>query len=1007
MTTAIKAAGEIDPGFYAGAYFQPRRNIQTVVRQPDGKILIGGDFDVVGGYFRGGVARLHPDGSVDTSFNPPYLLTGETPKSVNAIGVQSDGKIIVAGALSRIGGVFLHAPIVRLNADGSWDTSFVVTSSSGSFGGSISVVDIRPDDKILIGGSFTLYGPIRRENLMRLNPNGTPDNTFLPGTPSAAVEDITVQPNGRILSYNKPGGSAGMYLERLLPDGTQDPSFSAFVSSQLNAVKVQTDGKILIGGTFTLANNIPRNRLARLHTDGLLDETFVIGIDAPITISDIEFGSDGKILIAGTFDHPGGLQSNLLARLNDDGSLDSSFNLNTEVTGMTYNKVADITPLPNGQILIGGIARRTHGSTGASVNRINSDGSADNSFKSYIGGRTEVTDIAPLPNGQTLITGYFSTVNETYRPGIARLNPDGGVDTVFNPTIAGNGYDPPIMTLAVQPDNKILIGGGFIGLLARLNPDGTTDATFNANLSSGWIYDLAILPDGKIITVGLATPQGGSTLYVAKFNQDGSVDNSFQFPGFTGNRIVKISVQSDGKILICGIFSRIGGIVRNNFARLNADGSLDTSFDPMGAANNTVLAVAQQADGKILIGGAFTRINGQFRASPARLNPNGSTDTTFNPMSISASAIKVQPADGKILFGSTSGIVRLNPNGSLDLSFNIGTGTNDGIFDTNDDIHAIELDAGGKVLAGGGFVTYNNTPRAGLVRLLNKIAPWGIPFDYDGIDGKADISVFRPSTGFWYITRPPFPQRDFDAVQFGVAGDVIVPADYDGDRKTDIAVWRPSDGVWYLMQSTAGFRAAQFGASGDIPVPGDYDGDGKANLAVFRPSAGAWYIARATGVPAHNFDSVRFGAIGDKPIVGADFDGDGKADVAVFRPLTGDWYRINSSTGQFIGVQFGISEDKPVAADYDGDGKTDLAVWRPSDGIWYRINSGMNTLAATQFGSSQDKPSPADYDGDGRADLAVFRPSEGVWYLLRSTQGFSTAQFGSNEDVPTPGSFVR
>jgi Tol biopolymer transport system component len=287
------------------------------------------------------------------------------------------------------------------------------------------------------------------------------------------------------------------------------------------------------------------------------------------------------------------------------------------------------------------------------------------------------------------------------------------------------------------------------------------------------------------------------------------------------------------------------------------------------------------------------------------------------------------------------------------------------------------------------------------------LVPRPAPFDFDG-DRRSDLSVFRPSAGFWYIARPTgVPSQNFDAVQFGNAGDLTVPADYDGDGITDIANWRPADGVWYLRQSSAGFRAVQFGANGDIPVPGDFDGDQKANLAVFRPSTGSWYIARASGVPSQNFDSVPFGANGDKPIVGADFDGDGKSDVAVFRPSDGNWYWLNSSSGQFVGVHFGVAEDKPVAADYDGDGKTDLAVYRPSDGVWYRINSQTDSFSATQFGISTDIPSPADYDGDGRADLAVFRPAEGIWYLLRSTQGFAGIQFGAGGDTPVPSSFVR
>ena len=96
-----------------------------------------------------------------------------------------------------------------------------------------------------------------------------------------------------------------------------------------------------------------------------------------------------------------------------------------------------------------------------------------------------------------------------------------------------------------------------------------------------------------------------------------------------------------------------------------------------------------------------------------------------------------------------------------------------------------------------------------------------------------------------------------------------------------------------------------------------------------------------------------------------------------------------------------------MAADYDGDGKTDLSVFRPSDGVWYRINSQTDSFTATQFGVSEDRPSPADYDGDGKADLAVFRPAEGIWYLLKSSSGFSAAQFGTNGDVPTANSFIR
>jgi hypothetical protein len=281
-------------------------------------------------------------------------------------------------------------------------------------------------------------------------------------------------------------------------------------------------------------------------------------------------------------------------------------------------------------------------------------------------------------------------------------------------------------------------------------------------------------------------------------------------------------------------------------------------------------------------------------------------------------------------------------------------------------------------------------------------APCGSPnackfqrkFDFDG-DNKADISVFRPNGGNWYLLQS---QNGFTGAQFGASTDVIVPADYDGDGKTDLAVYRA--GTWYLQRSTAGFTGVAFGASDDIPQPADFDGDGKAELAVWRPSNGTWYIYNlANG----QFNAAQFGATGDKPVVG-DYDGDCKADYAVFRPSNGTWY-LNRSRDGFFGVAFGESTDKLVPADYDGDGKTDVAVFRPSNGTWYRLNSSNGQFFAMQFGTPTDLPTPADYDGDGKADIAVFR--SGTWYLQRSTAGFTGVAFGESTDKPAPNAFVQ
>lgn len=271
-------------------------------------------------------------------------------------------------------------------------------------------------------------------------------------------------------------------------------------------------------------------------------------------------------------------------------------------------------------------------------------------------------------------------------------------------------------------------------------------------------------------------------------------------------------------------------------------------------------------------------------------------------------------------------------------------------------------------------------------------APRSTFFDFDG-DGKADVSVFRPSDGTWYLLNST---SGFSAARFGISDDKIVPADYDGDRKTDLGVFR--GGNWYLQRSTLGFIAVNFGVAADIPVPADFDGDGKAEIAVYRPSNGTWFVLNLVN---NQFSAVQFGNSSDKPVP-ADFDGDGKADFAVFRPSEGVWYMLRSTQG-FGAVQFGVSTDKPVVGDYDGDGKADQAVFRPSNGTWYLLGSAQG-FSGVQFGISTDLPAPADYDGDGKTDIAVFR--DGNWYQLKTTQGFAVVQFGTANDKPIPNAFV-
>lgn len=272
-------------------------------------------------------------------------------------------------------------------------------------------------------------------------------------------------------------------------------------------------------------------------------------------------------------------------------------------------------------------------------------------------------------------------------------------------------------------------------------------------------------------------------------------------------------------------------------------------------------------------------------------------------------------------------------------------------------------------------------------------------FDFDG-DGKTDISIFRPSSGEWWINRSGSGQTG--ALQFGTSTDVLVPADFSGDGKTDIALWRPSTGEWFILRSeNNSFYSVPFGAANDIPAPGDFDGDGKTDPAVFRPSNATWYISKSSGGTTIQ----TFGVSTDKPVA-ADYDGDGKDDIAIYRPSVSEWWLLRSTAGLIAG-QFGSVGDRAVQGDYSGDGKADIAVWRPSTGEWYVLRSEDNSFFSLPFGTNGDIPAPGDYDGDGKIDVTVFRPSNNTWYSNRTTAGILIAGFGTNGDVAIPNAFVR
>jgi uncharacterized delta-60 repeat protein len=774
--------------------FDPNANglVRTAVVQPDGKILIGGDFTTLAPngrqpVTRSYIARLNIDGTVDPTFNP------NTNSSVQAIALQPDGKIIVGGDFSAFapnGGASTNRPfIARLNADGTVDPTLDPRGN-----GSVHAVAVQADGGIVIGGEFTGFNPgggvtITRNRIARLNSNGTLDTNFNPNA-NAAVDAIVVQPDGRIIIGGKftlitpiagLGGWTRNYIARLKVNGTVDDSFDPNADNTVGSIAIQPDGKVLLGGAFEAVgpndgSPIARKHVARMNVNGTLDTAFNPSPNG--FVRSIVVQPDGRILIGGGFTSltPNGAPLALykyLARLNADGTLDAG------LKPLPNDQIFTIAVQADGKVIAGGAFLSANSFGGQARNRIarlEVDGRVDQTLNLNANGNA-VYSTAVQADGKILIAGEFSGILGVTRNRIARLNTDGTLDLTFNPNANGN-----IQALVIQPDGKIVVGGFFTSFapgggasvtrnhIARLNADGTVDTSFNPNAIDS-VYALALQSDGKILAGGpflqFAPPGGGfvNRSHIARINPDGGLDQGFN-PN--ANDIVStLAVTADGKVLAGGSFTSLApnngtSVARNHFARLNADGTVDMPFDPN--ASDRVAAIAVQPDGKVVVGGFFTTLapNGGLsitRNHVARLNTDGTVDPAFDPNCDTGVAALALQADGKILI--SGGFNTFAPNGGSTVVRRWMARLNaDGTVDPASDpapdfvVFAMALQSDGKILAGGSFNSIGGQTRSLFARLANDtpaiqnvaVAPSTVTWTRSGAAPQLSRVVFERST---------------------------------------------------------------------------------------------------------------------------------------------------------------------------------------------------------------------------------------------------------------------
>lgn len=710
--------------------------VRGIIPLADNQILIYGTFTTVNGISRRNIAVVLADGSLDQGFQLPDDIVVD---QIHAAARQNDGKVLIGGYINRYTASGIQSYIFRLNADGSLDTGFKTGSYSSTDGINGVVRAIKPDQngKILVGGEFS--SP--RNNLARLNSDGTTDETFDTGTgPDGSVTHIALQSTGDVviggdfLNFNS---ALKQKVARVSANGSlHTEAFGEGISyGYVHALAVQPDNTILLGGSRDAGIN--GKILARYSAEGQLETGFSSAVENQLhEVTSIAASQD--YIFAGGWNpvmyfsgQPTGHDASFYVLNISDGSFYSYLNFKGKPTDV--NAVALRS---DGSVVAGGsfIQRDDPDDEDfyAGLVRMASPYySIDKLFRPVVGGQAEINALGVQGDGQILAGGKFYRANDNIQLGLTRLNQNGSSGTDLVPISIDVGQ---VNSLLIREDGRLVVAGYFRRVeggyivnkeeIALLEPDGTRIA--GAEISG--VRQMVWYPGGKIVAVYGGFPG------VARLNPDMTVDSGFNpgegisrsvQPDYEMDRLNALAVQPDGKILLAGSFSSFSEVPAENIIRLNADGSRDTTFvSPDFTVFNfrsEVFSIALHPDGRILIGGRFSTVGGIPESTVARINSDGTVDSSFQSAFAdqggTAYSVRVQ-TNGKILVGGDlqifdedgifNSLVRLNYDGSRDRGFNVSLAGAVKTIYVNDEF----------ILAGGAISAADGTPRQGLVRYI-------------------------------------------------------------------------------------------------------------------------------------------------------------------------------------------------------------------------------------------------------------------------------------------------
>lgn len=695
--------------------------VNVINQTTDGKIYLGGDYTQGGNEYIFG--RLNSDGTLDMSYQ---FNNSQIDNTVVCMKQAANGKIYVGGTFHKFMSNTSYKGMGRLNSDGTLDTTFtdigIPVNSAVKVGSIIQTTD---------GKIYYTAGSGTSNYVGRLNSDGTIDGTYTNVNIAIAGTNgmfyLCQAADGKIYVGGPPQFnvgpsftfiSGGMF--RLNSDGTYDPSFETEANSlfgTFGGIMQAANGKIYAYGTLGTDNvQYPNgNGLIRLNSDGTidnsLDPSLVLLIQNSVNIKTIYQTTDGFIYLGG-FISEGGNNYNYFSRLTATGVVDDALDAPT-----FYDEVDDIYQTTDSKIYVyGGQFAKTPNPESKILDGMGAQVSTPLIDEYYFPNL-----IGKLASGTLLIGNEFE-VSGHY--GFAGINPDGSV----NGSVLQANTDDRIAVATVDPvTSKVYVGGSWntfdgnttYAKLVRLTAGATAiDTTFTAitlasETNTPQVNGVLFATSGKIYVIGsFDTVNGDARRYVFRLNADGTYDSTFVDPGFTlggFDNMYGITQTADHKIYLTGSFGSTGG---NNVARLNADGTLDTTLPNFGANGFNATTAFQQSTGKIYITGSFNSFGGQTYNGIARLNSNGTLDTTFIDLGLNTSSNQtvnyfVELASGKLLIFGTYypsssvlspyyAIARLNADGTFD-------GTYNNISSFGDAINGVEVLSDGSMFITGNF----------------------------------------------------------------------------------------------------------------------------------------------------------------------------------------------------------------------------------------------------------------------------------------------------------------